>query len=101
MNVYRVPVVPLLSQRDFAAEVHAMKKTLSDGDRIAISFMAANPERLRREYPALAEIVDDAVRHDEAVRRAARALCPSIGTVRLFSDASSADSKPDNTAFRP
>lgn len=82
MNVYRCPPPVLPSLRNHVAEALDRAEEVSDGDRTKIAIMVAiirgAPERIRLEFPALAENVDEAVREDEARREAARAPCPVL-----------------------
>lgn len=88
---YRAPPSPLPSERDFVAEAHRAAALHHRGhaphawaDRLRMSspedrgLLTIHVKRsLPRRFPALAEVVRDALRHDEAVRRAAAAPCPA------------------------
>ncbi len=86
---YRAPPSPLPSLRDFEAEAldavarepsHAADqwaRRVSMTDPTDRGLLSIHIKRhLPRRYPALADVVRDALRHDEAVRRAAAAPCP-------------------------
>lgn len=71
---YRQPPAVLPSLRDHRAEVERLALGLDWADRMCLRIWSR--ERIADLFPEIADVVDDAVRADEALRRAARAPCP-------------------------
>lgn len=60
--------------RDYPSEARALAEELDSVER---AFLPHRDQRtIEREYPAIAAVLDDAVRADEATRRAARVRPP-------------------------